>query len=105
MTVLEKIRQIRETTRLHMTLIDPDKQSPASAGRIARIAERVGSDAIVIGGSSSLTRLQVSMTVERRSSRAGRRCRLLSEPAELALTAFPGPGADAGGTLPAHGPD
>jgi phosphoglycerol geranylgeranyltransferase len=64
MTVLETIRQIRSQTRLHITLIDPDKQSPMAAGRIAQSAARAGSDAIMIGGSSRLTRREVNLTVE-----------------------------------------
>jgi phosphoglycerol geranylgeranyltransferase len=63
MTVLEKIRQIRAAVRLHMTLIDPDKQSPEDAGRIAQIAAGAGSDMILVGGSSRLTRQEVDSTV------------------------------------------
>ncbi len=38
---------------LHFTLIDPDKQPPESAGRLAALAEGYGSDAIMIGGSTA----------------------------------------------------
>jgi phosphoglycerol geranylgeranyltransferase len=64
MTVLETIRQIRSIRPLHMTLLDPDKQSPMAAGKIAECAARAGSDAIMIGGSSKLTRQEVNLTTE-----------------------------------------
>jgi phosphoglycerol geranylgeranyltransferase len=54
-----------------MTLIDPDKQSPADAGRIAFVARRVGSDAIMIGGSSHISREEVNQTVEEIKSASG----------------------------------
>jgi len=38
---------------LHFTLIDPDKQPPEAAGRLAGKAEAYGSDAIMIGGSTA----------------------------------------------------
>jgi len=37
----------------HLTLIDPEKQEPEKAGRIAGIAERAGSRAILVGGSTN----------------------------------------------------
>jgi phosphoglycerol geranylgeranyltransferase len=63
MTVLEWIRQSRARARLHMTLIDPDKQAPEAARRIAQIAAGAGSDAILIGGSSRVTRPEVESTL------------------------------------------
>lgn len=63
MKVLERIRLIRSHARLHMTLIDPDKQPPLDAGRIAAAAARAGSDAIMIGGSSHIARGDVDRTV------------------------------------------
>ncbi|MDY6986065.1 MAG: geranylgeranylglyceryl/heptaprenylglyceryl phosphate synthase [Candidatus Thermoplasmatota archaeon] len=36
----------------HLTLIDPEKQEPEKAGRIAEISERAGSCAILVGGST-----------------------------------------------------
>jgi len=63
MTVLEWIRESRARARLHMTLIDPDKQAPEAAGRIAQIAAGAGSDAIMIGGSSRMTRAEVASTL------------------------------------------
>jgi phosphoglycerol geranylgeranyltransferase len=42
---------------LHFTLIDPDKQSAEKAGELARLAESLGSDAIMIGGSTAGSRI------------------------------------------------
>ncbi|MFH0861879.1 MAG: geranylgeranylglyceryl/heptaprenylglyceryl phosphate synthase [Candidatus Altiarchaeota archaeon] len=39
--------------KLHFTLIDPDKQPPEAAGKLAAQAEGFGSDAIMIGGSTA----------------------------------------------------
>jgi phosphoglycerol geranylgeranyltransferase len=42
----------REKKRiLHFSLIDPDRQSPAMAGRLARLCLEAGTDAILVGGS------------------------------------------------------
>ena len=38
---------------MHFTLIDPEKQAPAEAGRLAKFAESCGSDAIMVGGSTA----------------------------------------------------
>jgi len=65
MKVIEWIRQSRARARLHMTLIDPEKQTAEAAGRIARIAAGAGSDAIMIGGSSRITRPAVASTLAR----------------------------------------
>ncbi len=39
--------------KLHFTLIDPDKQTPDEAGKLARQAQEFGSDAIMVGGSTA----------------------------------------------------
>lgn len=41
--------------KLHMTLIDPEKTEPKRAGELAAIAHRVGSAAIMVGGSTGGT--------------------------------------------------
>jgi len=38
--------------KLHFTLIDPEKQKPEEAGRLARLVESYGSDALMVGGST-----------------------------------------------------
>jgi len=63
MRVIEWISQSRARAPLHMTLIDPEKQAAASAGRIAQIAAGAGSDAILIGGSTRITRPAVASTL------------------------------------------
>lgn len=63
MTVFEKLMDRRRTSRLHMTLLDPDKQSATEAARLAGTAERAGSDAIMIGGSTGVTQEKVDRTV------------------------------------------
>jgi phosphoglycerol geranylgeranyltransferase len=48
---------------LHMTLIDPASQSPEKSGEIARIAEDVGTDAIMVGGSTGVTQENLDKTI------------------------------------------
>ena len=55
MTVYESLLERRKRVRLHMTLLDPDKQTAEEAGRLASGAARSGSDAIMIGGSTGVT--------------------------------------------------
>lgn len=50
--VEEMLAEIVEATgAAHLTLIDPDSQSPDEAGRMARAAADGGTDAIMVGGS------------------------------------------------------
>ncbi|MDR0198125.1 MAG: geranylgeranylglyceryl/heptaprenylglyceryl phosphate synthase [Methanomassiliicoccaceae archaeon] len=48
------LERIRKGT-IHLTLLDPDKQTAEEAADIARRAEVMGSDAIMIGGSTDVT--------------------------------------------------
>ena len=50
MKVADYIKEKREKGPLHFTLIDPDKQEPAEAGKMAKATEGFGSDAIMVGG-------------------------------------------------------
>lgn len=63
MTVYETLVERRRTSRLHMTLLDPDKQSAEEAGRLAGLAAEAGSDAVMIGGSTGVTQDKVDATV------------------------------------------
>jgi len=45
------IDKIKTDGAVHMTLIDPDEQTPERAGEIAKSAERAGSSAVMVGGS------------------------------------------------------
>lgn len=56
--------KIRGNEKMHMTLIDPDKQDPAKAGEIAKKCEELGSDAIMIGGSTGVTRENMDATAK-----------------------------------------
>jgi phosphoglycerol geranylgeranyltransferase len=63
MTVLEDIMEKLETRKLHFTLIDPDKQDPAKASRMAVAAQQAGTDAIMIGGSTGYSAEDLDTTV------------------------------------------
>jgi len=52
-TYLESI--LADGTKLHWTLIDPDKQKPYEAGETAKLAEESGTDAFLVGGSTGVT--------------------------------------------------
>lgn len=51
MTIAEYIASRRKKAPLHFTLIDPDKQEPEEAAKLAKLVEGFGSDAIMVGGS------------------------------------------------------
>jgi len=47
-----------------MTLIDPDKQTPEEAARIAKVASELGTDAIMIGGSTDINQANLDETAK-----------------------------------------
>ncbi len=47
---------------IHMTLVDPDKQTPEHAAEIAADAVSLGTDAIMIGGSTDVTQQNLDET-------------------------------------------
>lgn len=63
MNVYESLLELRTHGRLHMTLLDPDKQSAEQAGRLAANADESGTDAIMIGGSTGVTQEKVDATL------------------------------------------
>lgn len=63
MNVYESIVERRRKGPLHMTLLDPDKQSAKDAAAIAASAAAAGTDAIMIGGSTGVTQDKVDGTV------------------------------------------
>jgi phosphoglycerol geranylgeranyltransferase len=65
MTVLETMTQKLQTKKLHMTLLDPDKQDAATAADLAKSAVDMGSDAIMLGGSTGVTQDLLDETVVR----------------------------------------
>jgi phosphoglycerol geranylgeranyltransferase len=62
--VRDYIRTVLKHHKIHMTLIDPAKQLPEASGRIARIAGKVGSDAIMVGGSTGVNQENLDQTIE-----------------------------------------
>ena len=61
--VMEYIKGKLGAGRLHMTLLDPDKQSPDEAGTIAAAAEGLGTDAIMVGGSTGVSHESMDATI------------------------------------------
>ncbi|NLN71373.1 MAG: geranylgeranylglyceryl/heptaprenylglyceryl phosphate synthase [Thermoplasmatales archaeon] len=47
---------------LHMSLLDPDKQTPDEAARIALECKKAGTDAVMIGGSTGVTQENLDAT-------------------------------------------
>jgi phosphoglycerol geranylgeranyltransferase len=45
---------------LHLTLIDPDKSSAEAAGELARLAAELGTDAVMLGGSTGISRARMT---------------------------------------------
>jgi phosphoglycerol geranylgeranyltransferase len=50
--------------KIHFSLLDPDKQSPKRAGKIAKEVTSIGSSAIMVGGSTLSNPRQVDETVK-----------------------------------------
>ncbi len=63
MKVIERIEKALQSEKLHMTLLDPDKQTPEEAALLAEKAVEYGSDAIMIGGSTGVTRENMDATI------------------------------------------
>jgi phosphoglycerol geranylgeranyltransferase len=55
MSVTQYLDEKLKNGTVHITLIDPIKQSPDAAGRLALTAQEVGSDLILVGGVSGLS--------------------------------------------------
>ncbi|RAP47589.1 MAG: geranylgeranylglyceryl/heptaprenylglyceryl phosphate synthase [Methanosphaera sp. rholeuAM74] len=51
MNVEEYLKETLKSHKLHITLIDPDEQTPEEAVKMASEAKRAGSDGILLGGS------------------------------------------------------
>lgn len=64
MTLTKEIYKLSKKKKLHFSLLDPDKQEPKVAGEIANIAEEAGSSAIMVGGSTLISQIQVDETVK-----------------------------------------
>lgn len=64
MKIQDYIEEKLQTGAVHITLIDPSRQAPDAAGRLAETAQEVGSDLIFVGGSSGITQRTLSETAE-----------------------------------------
>ena len=64
MKVIQYIERKIKTEKMHMTLIDPDDQTPKEASKIAQGAKRAGTDAIMIGGSTGITKELMDDTIK-----------------------------------------
>ena len=64
MKVLETLKKTLRKEKVHMTLLDPDKQSPRMTASLAVHACKVGTDAVMIGGSTGVTRQKVDATIK-----------------------------------------
>lgn len=64
MKVKQYIHDTLKKHKLHMTLIDPAKQSPSVAAEIAAKAGRAGTDAVMVGGSTGVTQVNLDETVD-----------------------------------------
>lgn len=64
MKVRDYITQTLKKHKMHMTLIDPAKQSASASAEIAAKACRAGTDAIMVGGSTGVTQENLDETVE-----------------------------------------
>lgn len=64
MTVKDILSEKMRKGALHMTLLDPAKQDPAAAAEITRTACQLGTDAIMVGGSTGVTQENLDMTVK-----------------------------------------
>lgn len=63
MRVLDYLRSRLAEGKVHLSLLDPDKLSPAEAGEVSFRAQLAGSDGIMVGGSTGVTHDQVDATV------------------------------------------
>lgn len=63
MKVIEQITRKLESQKLHMTLLDPFEQEPSAAAEISASAAEIGTDAIMLGGSTGVTQDILDATV------------------------------------------
>lgn len=54
--------KVKEGT-MHMTLLDPAKQGPERAAEMAMVAESMGTDAVMVGGSTGVTQENLDATI------------------------------------------
>lgn len=64
MTVKDILSEKMRKGALHMTLLDPAKQDAAAAAEISRTAAELGTDAIMVGGSTGVTQGNLDDTIK-----------------------------------------
>lgn len=64
MKIIDYIHQKLKTKKMHMTLIDPDKQKAKKGKELAELAQKCGTDAIMIGGSTGVTQKKLDTAVK-----------------------------------------
>ena len=64
MKVLPGLKKLLRQGPVHVTLIDPDKQSPMEGARIARSAQEGGTHFILIGGTSGVDLQMLDATIQ-----------------------------------------
>ena len=62
--VKEYLREKIGRAKIHMTLLDPDKRTPKETASLAVHSCKVGTDAIMVGGSTGVTRQKVDATIK-----------------------------------------
>ena len=63
MRVLRHLEERLQKGKLHMTLVDPEKQPAEVASDVASSMEDMGTDAIMVGGSTGVTQENLDTTV------------------------------------------
>ncbi len=76
--VFEELTKKLKTEKLHFTLIDPDKQTIEQVAKIVKTAKEAGTDALMVGGSSSTAIIQLDDTVKK-----------IKESSDLPIILFP----------------
>jgi phosphoglycerol geranylgeranyltransferase len=76
--VMKYIYKRRKSGPLHFTLIDPDKQKPLDAAKLACKARDFGTDAIMVGGSQAAQAMFLNETI-----------RAIKEKCDLPIILFP----------------
>ena len=74
-----KVLEHLDKDTVHLTLLDPDKQDPAEAGKIALAASLGGTDGIMVGGSQRVSQENLDATVKS-----------IKEHVDLPVILFPG---------------
>lgn len=63
--VFEELTEKLKSEKLHFTLIDPDKQTPEKVEAVGKMAKEAGTDAFMVGGSSSIAPDQIDKCIKK----------------------------------------